>query len=69
MNGVQLSQGAGSFVRGDGIAIVYFGVGTGFAFTLFPLLLGSKTIESKAGKALLRDMDGRDGWLMSQWAR
>ena len=34
----------------EGIAVlVYFAVGTGFAFTLFPVLLGSKDCEWKVG--------------------
>jgi hypothetical protein len=55
VNGVQLSHNGGSFLRGDGVAIVYFGVGTGFAFTLFPLLLGSKAKESEAARDVLED--------------
>ncbi|KAF1941228.1 hypothetical protein EJ02DRAFT_207201 [Clathrospora elynae] len=65
-NGLKLHQEEGALT---GVAVlVYFAVGTGFAFTMFPLLLGSKDRESRAvGYALdgceMRLRAGR-GWRM-----
>jgi hypothetical protein len=66
-NDVQLSPGATKF--GDGVVTMHFIVATGFAFVLFPLLLGKKSSEAKEAKAMLRDFEQRQAGHVSDEAK